>query len=208
MRWISTLITIGVTCWLSYMSIKLCLFTIPKLLEMKFFMQSVFQLSDLDLQTILWKDLVAKIISTHQNQMSAASNTTTKPLDPHSIANRIMRKENYLIAMINKEILDLSMPVNLPFVGSTTGGGKRQWLTRIIQDYIVYYGVFGFLFDLNGRFKKRFLKASNKGRLADEIRKRFHRMALLSLLLSPILFFYLIIQSFFKLSEEYRQNPG
>ncbi|CAN0525483.1 unnamed protein product, partial [Ectocarpus sp. 8 AP-2014] len=69
---------------------------------------------------------------------STAHPTPPRPpsLPPSHILSRIMRKENYLIAMLNKEILKLSLP--LPFFGSrgrgtlwaTTG---RQYLTKSLE---------------------------------------------------------------------------
>lgn len=76
-----------------------------------------------------------------------------------------MRKDNYLIAMFNKDILDLSIPIL----------GKRQWMTQLMQDYLAY-GIFSFMFDANGKFRKRFLKASNKTRLTAALQNRFQTM--------------------------------
>ena len=192
MRWSSTLIAIGIGSWWIYMMIRLILDTIPKLVEVRGFIAEVLKINDIEIQQMLWSDVASKIIDTHTESGGKGR------LDAINIANRIMRKENYLIAMFNKDILDLS----IPFIG------KRQWLTRMIEDYVIYYGVFGFLFDTRGRFRKRFLKENHKQRLIRGLQNRFKQMAVISMLLSPILFIYLIIQSFFKLSEEYRQNPA
>ena len=98
-------------------------------------------------------------------QVSPAS---SRKLDPHIIANRIMRKENFLIAMVNKEILDLYIP----------GLGKGQWLTKMMQDVVIYYGVFGFIFDEKGAFRKKFLKESNRARLTVGLQKRLQKMVI------------------------------
>jgi Autophagy protein ATG9 len=193
MTWTSTLIALGIGSWWVYMMIRLVFDTIPKLIEIRGFMGDVILVNDLEMQQMLWSDLVSKIVDTHTESGGKGR------LDAIIIANRIMRKENYLIAMINKDILDLSIPFGIT---------KRQWLTRMIEDYVLYYGVFGYLFDTRGRFRKRFLKENYKQRLVRGLQSRFKQMAIISMLLSPILFVYLIIQSFFKLSEEYRQNPA
>lgn len=141
---------------------------------------------------MLWNDFNNKILTTKNNSDSSHQHTA------HTIANRIMRKENYIIAMFNKDVLDLSIPLI----------GKGQWLTRMMQDYMIYYGIFGYVFDEKGKFKKRFLKEQHRSSLTLTLQRRFKQMAVLAFILSPILFVYLIVQSFFKLSEEYRQNPA
>ncbi|KAJ2997830.1 autophagy protein atg9 [Globomyces sp. JEL0801] len=96
---------------------------------------------------ILWKDVVVKIVET-----SSTDNTHTLPkLDAHKIANRILRKENYMIAMFNKDILSLNIPLL----------GQRQWMTWLMQDFLIY-GIFSYVFDGRGLFRKRFLKSQNK----------------------------------------------
>jgi hypothetical protein len=143
---------------------------------------------------MLWSDVVDKIIAS-KDELSP--DHPAYKLDAHSIANRIMRKENYMIALFNKDFLDLRVPLL----------GRRPWLTRLMQDYLSYC-IFAFVFDSNGKFRKRFLKESNRHQLTRDLQQRFQMMAMLTLIFSPFLFFYLIIRSFFKMSEEYRQNPA
>lgn len=74
-----------------------------------------------------------------------------KRLDAHAIANRILRKENYLIALFNKDILDLSFPLL----------GSQPLLTRIVE-WSLSYCVLSFAFDEKGQVKRRFLKEANR----------------------------------------------
>ncbi len=92
-------------------------------------------------------------------------------MDAHTISNRIMRRENYIIAMFNKDVLDLSVPI--PFIE------EKQWLTNMIQDYIIGFGIFGYVYDTKGNFRKRFLKEENKAGLALGLQKRFKSMVTL-----------------------------
>ena len=45
-----------------------------------------------------------------------------------------------------------------------------------MQDYIIYYGIFGFVFDEKGNFQKRFRKEANRLKLAIGLKKRFQKM--------------------------------
>lgn len=56
-----------------------------------------------------WRTIVQRII-----RVPGLCRVKKDPMTPLDIINRIMRKENYLIAMINKGILALYIP--LPFL--------------------------------------------------------------------------------------------
>jgi hypothetical protein len=193
MSWFPFLITFSCTIWWLYQVGRLII-SIPALLEIQNFVQHVLEISEPDLKTMMWSDVVDKIIASKED---IEPNHPASKLDAHSIANRIMRKENYLIALFNKEIFDLRVPLL----------GRRQWMTRLMQDYLSYC-IFSFVFDSTGKFRKRFLKESNRHQLVRDLQQRFQMMGTVTLLFSPFLFFYLLIRSFFKMSEEYRQNPA
>ena len=79
-------------------------------------------------------------------------------MDAHDIANRIMRKENYLIAMTNKEILNLAAP--LPFLHS------RQILTHIME-WNLDVCVTNYIFDRNGQLRPIFLTEFHRKALSE-----------------------------------------
>jgi len=80
---------------------------------------------------------IIKIRDSNPNTTTAATihTTDTQRLNAHDIANRITRKENYMIAMFNKELLNLSPP--LPFLHGKyrpdTNSRMEPWIlhTRI-----------------------------------------------------------------------------
>lgn len=153
----------------SIQAIKL-LIEIPKLYEMQAFFKIVFHISDTQLDTLPWNDLVVKIIETRNEQSAGSvndSSTGFQKLDAHVIANRILKRDNYMIALLNKEVFDLNVPIleNGPV------------LTNLLE-WNLNYCVFAFVFDSKGALKKRFLKVSNRIRLATQLKKRFQTMAI------------------------------
>jgi len=72
-------------------------------------------------------------------------------IDAHDIANRILRRENYMIAMFNKDILDLSIPF----------WGKKQFLTRILE-WNLSMTILDYVFDKNGAVRKQFSKNAHR----------------------------------------------
>ena len=62
-------------------------------------------------------------------------------MDAHDIANRLMRRENYLIALFNKDILDLTVP--LPFIGN------RQFVSQTMM-WAIDFCIMDFAFTEDG----------------------------------------------------------
>ena len=69
-----------------------------------------------------------------------------------------MRKENFMIAMFNKDLLDLSIP--LPMVRN------RSILTRILE-WSLGFCILGYVFDERGQVRKRFLKDTRRAELVE-----------------------------------------
>ena len=135
-----------------------------------------------DIQTISWPEVIRRIGAIREeNPLTAISsqndkgvnhgNSTNAKLDAHDIANRIMRQENYLIALFNKELLDVRVP--LPQIvmrwtgigGTGEGGeGKGRMLTRALE-WNLRFCLMEYLFDTHGRVRKVFLKQKNRAAL-------------------------------------------
>ena len=91
------------------------------------FYHYLLDIPDRDIQTIQWQQVVTRIMALRDLNLATASNLspqTRKLLDSKSrqrldaidIAGRLMRRDNYLIALFNKEILDVTVP--LPFIST------------------------------------------------------------------------------------------
>ena len=79
-------------------------------------------------------------------------------MDAHDIANRIMRKDNYFIAMINRDVLDLTVPV--PILNA------RPLLTKILE-WNLNLCIMKYVFDDQGQVRSAFIKDAHKRLLAD-----------------------------------------
>ncbi|XP_006458033.1 hypothetical protein AGABI2DRAFT_183133 [Agaricus bisporus var. bisporus H97] len=190
---------------------------IHRLIDMYHFYTHLLRIPDADIQTISWPEVVRRIGSIRQeNPITALSSdkahgsndTTTAKLDAHDIANRIMRQENYLIAMFNKELLDLRVPfpkVLERFVAEEKGKGKV--LTQALE-WNLRFCLMDYLFDHHGRVRKVFLKSKNRALLIEGLRRRFVFMGILNAIFVPFIVLYLLMYSFFRYFEEYRSDPS
>ena len=128
-----------------------------------------------DIQTISWPEIVRRIGKIRDHNPTTALSpanqglapSVTAKLDAHDIANRIMRQENYLIAIFNKDLLDLRVP--LPgflkrFIAPEAGKGNT--LTRALE-WNLRFCLMEYLFDTSGRVRKVFLKEKNRKALVE-----------------------------------------
>lgn len=165
----------------------------PRLVSMKRFFASVLQISDDELPTFDFNDVVNKLV-----YLQSIHPIVPGSIDACEIANRIMRRENYLIALFNKDIVDLSVPI--PFV-------RQQTLTKTLE-WNMSFAILTYIFDENLVVKKAFLKENTRGTMVDGLQKRFQLLALLNLAFSPFIFVFLIVYFIFRYGEEAYKNPS
>lgn len=75
-----------------------------------------------------------------------------------------MRQENYLIALFNKELLDLEFP--LPAIFKKLGIRQSQTLTQALE-WNLRFCLLGYLFDHDGRVRKPFVTQKNRAVLIE-----------------------------------------
>ncbi|ORY79546.1 APG9-domain-containing protein, partial [Protomyces lactucae-debilis] len=158
-----------------------------------------------DMQTISWNEVVNRLVALRdQNPVTSTTvrrqEQNTERMDAHDIANRIMRKENYLVALFNKEILNLSAP--LPFLSG------RPLLTRTLE-WNLSLCILAYVFDENGQVRPAFVKdGAHRKQLIDGLRRRFLFAGIMNAIFAPFIIIYLLLLYFFKYFSEYHKNPG
>ncbi|MBW0479481.1 hypothetical protein O181_019196 [Austropuccinia psidii MF-1] len=188
---------------------------IARLWQMHEFFTHLLEVSEADIQTIPWHGIVDKLSAlthqhpssfAHQDQRSIGSQSVQqRKLDAHDIANQIMREHNYLIALFNKDILDLRPPLPNKMVGNALFAETH--LTTSLE-WNVTFCLRGYLFDQRGQVKPEFLVSRLNSSLASGLRKRFMLLALANTALAPFIVIYVLIYSFFRYFEEYHKNPS
>jgi autophagy-related protein 9 len=152
------------------------------------------------MQTITWQEVVARIMALRDQNPKTATSLTPRQrawlgsqskerLDASDIANRLMRRENYLIALINKDILDLTIPV--PFLRN------YQFLTETME-WTLMFSILDFVFDEKGQVNKEFLRADRRGELSQKLRARFVFAAVMMLISTPFVAGYFVVVNFLK----------
>lgn len=190
-----------------------------KLMEIRNFYRHLLDFSsDEELSTVAWKTIVERLAAlknfnsltqggglgrdTYRNDL-----VSKVRLNPHDIANRIMRKENYMIGLINKQVLDMSISIPL--------GAHRTWLlcqndlvfTRTLE-WNLKLCIYNYIFNAHGHINPLTLKDYNRNQMAKELSARFRMAALINLVLCPFLVVYFVLLYFFRYFTEYKSNPA
>ncbi|KAI9824195.1 MAG: hypothetical protein M1819_000907 [Sarea resinae] len=174
------------------------------------FYHYLLEIPDSDIQTISWQEVVARLMSLRDSNPVTADGLTDKNrrflgsqskqrMDAHDIANRLMRKDNYLIALFNKDILDLTLPI--PFLGNRQLFSKTlEWnLNLCILDYV---------FNEQGQVRPLFLKETHRRILSDGLRRRFLFAGCMNVICAPFIVIYFMMLYFFRYFNEYQKNPS
>ncbi|KAI1001563.1 Autophagy-related protein 9 [Podosphaera aphanis] len=183
---------------------------IPRLLQIRQFYLHLLEVPESDMQTISWQDVVARIMAlrdanpvtveriTPSNRKFLGSQSKQR-LDAHDIANRLMRRENYLIALFNKEIMDLTLPI--PFLQG------RQIFSRALL-WNIDQCIMDLVFDDQGQVRQLILKESHRKQLSNALRGRFLFAGFMNAWLAPIIVIYLMTVYFLRYFNEYQKNPA
>lgn len=199
--WISSFV------WL--WNLVLSVFDIFRLRQMHDFYLHLLGIPETEIQSISWQEVVSRLMALRDSNPTITS-TSKRPggylrsqdkqrMDAHDIASRLMRRENYMIAMMNKDLLDLTLPI--PFLRN------RKLFTRTLE-WNIELCIMDFVFNHKGQVRPLFLKDTHRKSLSDALRKRFITMGIVSLVFAPFLAGFALTKHFFQNFNEYQKNPA
>lgn len=163
-----------------------------------------------EIQSISWQEVVSRLMALRDSNPNIRTTQTPQSrrfmvtqskqrMDAHDIANRLMRKDNYMIAMMNKEIIDTTFAI--PFIGN------RQFFTRTLEWHLNYC-IMDYVFNSQGQVRQLFLKDTHRKALSEGLKHRFIFAGTTSLIFAPVLIIYFIVQNFFQHFNEYQKDPA
>jgi len=173
---------------------------IPALWELRNFYQYLLDIPESDIQTISWQYVVSRLMALRDSNATTAQDLSPENrrflngqskqrMDAHDIANRLMRRENYYIAMINKDVLDCG--IYLPFIG------KRQFFTSTME-WNLHLAISDLIFDEQCQVKPEFINSRNRSKNIETLRSRFFYVAIIALICAPFLASYFVLLQFFR----------
>jgi len=186
------------------------LLDIRRLWQLHDFYLHLLGVPDHEMQTISWQEIVGRLMNLREVNPTTALNVSPESrkfmglnskqrMDAHDIANRVMRQENYFIALFNKEVLDLTLP--LPFLRN------RQLFSKTLEMNIQFC-INCFVFNKQGQLNQLFLKDTHRRELIDTLKARFFWAGIFNVILAPFIVTYTLILFFLSYFSEYHKNPS
>ena len=182
---------------------------IPRLVHMHDFFMYLLDVPEQEIQSISWQEIVSRLMTLRDSNPTITSKSQKtggfvrtqdkQRMDAHDIANRLMRRQNYMIAMINKDILDLTLPI--PFLRN------RQLFTRTLE-WNLDLCILDFVFNHKGHVRPLFLKDTHRKELSSSLRTRFIIAGISNLFFAPFLATFLVLKHFFQNFNDYQKNPS
>ncbi|WIA21708.1 hypothetical protein OEZ85_000874 [Tetradesmus obliquus] len=160
-------------------------------LEVKHFINNKLGISDRQIRSMTWSELLHRLVLVQRSSRLCAA----RDLDELDVVGRIMRKDNYLIGMLNAGVLGLYVRGCGPVLG------RRFMLTKTLE-WNLFACVLDPMFDEHFHIRQDFLADEAK------LKRRLVAAAGLNLLLSPFLLLFLVIYFFMKHAEKFYHSPG
>ncbi|XP_021770199.1 autophagy-related protein 9-like [Chenopodium quinoa] len=170
-------------------------------LRIRHFYYNCLHVTDDELKTMPWPSILEKVVRVQNSQKLCV----VKDLSAHEIVMRLMRKENYLIGMINKGILAFPISKWIPGAGPVVKSGPNRGHQRLILtktlEWTLNWSILQSMFDRKFCIREEFV--SNPGAL----RKRLVVVGLAMLLLSPFLVIFMLVYLFLRHAEQFYNHP-
>jgi len=168
-------------------------------------------ISDFQLRTMRWTNIVKRI-----NETNNAKGLDRMPM--HHAAARILKRENFMIALFNNHLLDIAILKVSPGRRNSCASKLRQFEIfrkgiKIFSHSIVRcieYGILNMVFDDRSNVREEFLNDDEFTRnlLISQLVRRFRIMSVVNLLLLPVIVIFVPIYTVFQYGEEIYKNPS
>ncbi|KAK3441177.1 hypothetical protein EUGRSUZ_B01536 [Eucalyptus grandis] len=172
------------------------------ILAIRHFYYDSLHVTDNELQTIPWATILEKVVQLQNSQQLCI----VKYLSAHDIVMRLMRKENYLIGMLNKGVLAFPISIWVPGAGPVVKVGRgliqhRLILTKTLE-WTLNWCILQSMFDRNFCVKRDFVSTPKT------LKRRLMLVGLVMLLLSPFLVIFMLVYLFLRHAEQFYNHPS
>ncbi|XP_071487635.1 autophagy-related protein 9A-like [Diadema antillarum] len=167
--------------------------------EIRAFYTKALKISSKELVNLTWHDVLKRVQQVQREQRMCIHKAELTELD---IYHRILRFKNYMVAMVNKSLLPLHH--QLPFYGDIvflTNGLKYN------LEMILFWGPWA-PFRNYWHLKEEYKRSSKREELAQQLSKHILWIGCANFILSPFIFLWQILYSFFSYAELIKRDPS
>ncbi|XP_060575808.1 autophagy-related protein 9A-like [Ruditapes philippinarum] len=169
--------------------------------EIRSFYHTALKITATDLPNLTWHEVQTRILEVQKDQQMCIHKSDLTQLD---IYHRILRFKNYTLAMVNKSVLPLK--VHVPFVG------EYVFLSTGLKyniEFLLFWGPWS-AFENKWHLKEEYKDKSfaKRKQLAETLSQRILWLGIANLALSPLIFLWQILYSFFRYAELVKRQPA
>ncbi|GMP90682.1 hypothetical protein CsSME_00041693 [Camellia sinensis var. sinensis] len=158
--------------------------------------------TDNEIQTMPWASILEKVVRLQSTQQLCV----VKDLSAHDVVMRLMRKENYLIGMLNKGVLAFPIsqwvPGSSPSVKFGPNGTRYRLILTKTLEWTLNWCILQSMFDRNFCVRRDFVSDPKT------LKKRLMIVGLAMLLLSPFLVIFMLVYLFLRHAEQFYNQPS
>lgn len=203
-------------CWSVYALVR----TVLQVRVVRDFYHHVLDIADEDLPTLSWSDVVDKMV---QLQDDGRLSMVRKPVSQLHVANRIMRTDNFFIALVDADVFDLQRPFGRPWLR-----WLERWSFSSSLCWNLQHCIFSTMFDDDWALRRSFFDdASGAAEPASPpssslsswcswcrcwrgerhvLRRKLLCMGLLNLVAMPFVLMYVVVLFFFRYTEDFHSR--
>ncbi|KAF5300763.1 hypothetical protein FQA39_LY11008 [Lamprigera yunnana] len=167
--------------------------------DIKQFFNSALGIIDSDLDNLTWHEVQTRARAVQLEQQMCIHKRELTELD---IYHRILRQQNYLVAMANKRLLQPRLQI--PGVGDTVYWTRGL---RYNMQLLLFWGPWA-PFQNPWHLREDYRKPNLRHELANKFGRHVLWLALANLILSPLILLWQILYAFFSHAEIFKREPG
>ncbi|KAJ9594868.1 hypothetical protein L9F63_013829 [Diploptera punctata] len=167
--------------------------------EIKQFFNMALKINDSDLDNTTWHEIQCRVREVQREQQMCIHKAELTELD---IYHRILRFKNYMVAMINQNLLPLK--ISFPLFGETiffTSGLKYN------LEFLLFCGPWA-PFENNWHLREDYKKIAKRKELAQHLSKHILWVGIANFALCPLILLWQILYLFFNYAEVIKREPG
>jgi autophagy-related protein 9 len=142
-----------------------------------------------------WHEIVKKILDLQQSGEYRVAIHGQDIKDELVVAQRIMRRENFMIAFFNQDLLDLTIPI--PW--KVASRSRTRFYSKSIE-WSIYFCVLSYMFNHKYQIRPAFFMDSQS------LQRRFIICGIAHIVFMPFLLFFLVLHFFLQNVYDFRSS--
>lgn len=190
-------LVVAVVYWL-FRAIRVACHLI-QFIEIRAFYVHALHISASDLDNMTWHEVQRRVLEVQKDQQMCIHKQELTELD---IYNRILRYKNYMVALVNKDVLPLHF--TLPLLGPVVY--LTQGLKYNLELILFWFP--GAPFENTWHLREEYKRPANRDMLAQQLARRILWVGLVNLVLLPLVLAWQVMYFFYSYTDLIKREPG